>query len=93
MNIQFSTQELTLLLISFAVILLLGWISTLYFLKRESAQIQEIIEKGSALKFIAIVFIIIVVGILALIDKIDSDQISTLYAAIIGYLIGSKKGD
>ena len=37
MNIQFSTQELTLLLISFAVILLLAWVSTLYFLKRESA--------------------------------------------------------
>jgi len=51
-------------------------------------QLIELLRHGTVIRFVTITYIVIVVVILGLTDRVDGDKVATLLAGIAGYVLG-----
>src|SRR5262249_16100876 len=67
-------------------------IPALFAWRGELAQLYRLVQQGSVIKFITVTYIVLVIVILWLIGRLADDKISTLLAAILGYILGEAGG-
>lgn len=48
----------------------------------------DLLRHGTVMRFVTVTYIVIVVVTLAMVDRLDSDKVSTLLASIAGYVLG-----
>jgi hypothetical protein len=57
-------------------------------LMQKSDMLVEILRQGTVLRYITVTYIVIIVVTLAMIGRMQSDQVSTILASIAGYVLG-----
>lgn len=67
-------------------------IPILFALRGELPSLYRLVQQGTVIKFITVTYIVLVIVTLGLINKLESDKISTLLAAILGYILGEAGG-
>ena len=81
--------EFTAILIGFGVILGSSWCTTFFCLRNNTEAFTVLFADGWVLKIIAVIFIVLTAGMLAVIGKEEGNQLITLFSGIGGYVLGS----
>jgi hypothetical protein len=86
---ELESIHFTIIVISFSIVLVFGWWSTLHFLKNKPEVLVALFHGGWVIKFIAVIFIVVATSILAVIGKIEGSAAVALLSAIAGYVLGA----
>jgi len=72
----------------------LSWITipVVFVYRNKVDDLFRLVQQGSVIKFITVTYIVLVVVTLGLIGRLEPDKISTLLAAILGYILGEAGG-
>lgn len=59
-----------------------------FIIRGQTDTLVDVLKQGTALRYITVTYIVLIVVTLALVGKLDSKDVSTLLAGIAGYVLG-----
>ena len=68
----------------------LAWtvVPLVFVLKGETKTLVDVLKQGTALRYVTVTYIVLIVVTLALVGKLEGKEVSTLLAGIAGYVLG-----
>jgi hypothetical protein len=92
---QISEQTALVMYVVGVVSVAMSWVTivALFAWRNELPSMMNLIMRGPVIKFVTVTYIVVVIVTLGLINRLEHDDISTLLAAIAGYVLGDRRSE